>query len=71
MGKSVEQIMQIVAKLDPGLEITRDAAEAMTAIPGPFVKMAIKKTIKRAREEGVTVIDGEFSARIKSENFPG
>jgi hypothetical protein len=70
MGKSVEQIIDIVTKLDPGMEITREAASAMTAIPGLFVKMAIKKTVKRARQEGVKVIDKAFTDKIKKENYP-
>jgi hypothetical protein len=70
MGKSVEQIIDIVTKLDPGMEITREAASAMTAIPGLFVKMAIKKTLKRARQEGVQVIDKAYTDKIKKENYP-
>ena len=40
----------------------------MTAIPGLFVKMAVKKTVKRAREEGVTLIDMDFAERLRDEN---
>ena len=69
MGKSVAQIKALVTKLDPDMEITDEAAESMTAIPGFVVKMAIKKTLKRARQEGVTVIDGEFADKIKGERF--
>jgi len=70
MGKSVEQIIAIVSKLDSSMEITPEAASAMTAIPGPFAKMAIRKTLKRARQEGIQVIDMEFASKVKGENYP-
>jgi len=70
MGKSVAQITDMVSKLDPTIKITPEAASAMTAIPALFTKMAVKKTIKRAREEGVNVIDKAFTDKIKGENYP-
>ena len=68
MAKSVAQIQAMVEKLDPEIRISEEAAEAMTAIPGLFVKMAVKKTVKRAREEGVTLIDMDFAERLRDEN---
>jgi hypothetical protein len=41
----------------------------MTKIPRPFVGMAVKKTVKRAHQEGVTVIDKAFAEKIKRENW--
>ena len=46
-----------------------EAAEAMTGIPGLFVKMAIKKTVKRARQEGLTLIDLEFAERMRDDRY--
>ncbi|MEH6549255.1 MAG: hypothetical protein V7711_17140 [Pseudomonadales bacterium] len=69
MGKTAEQIIEIAKKVDDSIEFSIEAAEAMSVIPGPFVKMAIKKTIKRAHEEGVTVVDMAFSDKIRDENF--
>ena len=70
MGKSVEQIIDMVRKLDSSMEITPEAASAMTAIPGLFTKMAVKKTIKKAHEEGIQLIDKAFTDKIKGENYP-
>ena len=70
MGKSVDQIRAMINKLDPDMEITDDAAREMTKIPSFVAGMAVKKTVKRARQEGVRVIDGDFAAKIKGENFP-
>ena len=35
MGKTVDQIIDIFASIDPRLEVSREAAQDMTAIPGP------------------------------------
>lgn len=70
MGKSVAQIRAMVAKADPGMEITDEAAQQMTKIPSFVTGLAVKKTVKRARQQGVKVIDGEFAAKIKGEHFP-
>lgn len=70
MGKSIAQIRAMISKIDPDMEITDEAAGQMTKIPSFVAGMAVKKTVKRARQEGVTVIDGNFAARIKGENFP-
>lgn len=70
MGKSVAQIRAMIAKIDPDMEISDDAAQEMTKIPSFVAGMAVKKTVKRARQEGVQLIDGNFAAKIKGENFP-
>jgi Cft2 family RNA processing exonuclease len=69
MGKSVDQIIAMFAKQDPDLEVIEDAVKNMTKIPRPFVGMAVKKTVKRAHQEGVTVIDKAFAEKIKRENW--
>lgn len=69
MGKSVQQIVAMFAKQDPSLEVIEEAVTGMTKIPGPFVGMAVKKTVKRARQEGVTVIDKAFADKIRRENW--
>jgi len=71
MGKSVDQIIAMFAKADPNLEVMEDAVVNMTKIPRPFVGMAVKKTVKRAREEGVTVLDKAFADQVKRENWGG
>ncbi len=71
MGKTVEQIIEMFAKHDHDLEVHVDAVKDMTRIPRPFVGLAVKKTVKRAHEEGVTVIDKDFAEKIKRENWGG
>ena len=71
MGKSVEQILDMFARHDPNLEVVKEAVKDMTRIPRPFVGVAGKKTVKRAHEEGVTVIDKAFADRGKRENWGG
>ena len=70
MGKSIAQIRAIINKLDPEMEITDEAAGEMTKIPSFVAGMAIRKTVKRAHQEGVTLIDSDFASKIKGENFP-
>ena len=69
MGKSVAQIRAMISKIDPDIEITDEAAGQMTRIPSFVAGMAVKKTVKRAHQEGVKLIDGDFAAKIKGENF--
>ena len=71
MGKTVDQIMAMFARHDPDLEVIEDAVRDMTKIPGPFVGMAVKKTVKIAHKEGVTVIDKAFAEKVKRANWGG
>ena len=65
MGTAADVIAK-AAKVDPDMEITEEAAEMMKNIPGPFMKMAIKKTFRLAREAGLTVVDADFAAKVQS-----
>ena len=64
---TAEDVIEKAKKVDPDMEMTVDAAEMMKGIPGPFMKMAIKKTFRKAREAGLTVVDADFASKIQSE----
>ncbi len=64
---TADDIIARAKQVAPDMEITPEAAEMMKGIPKPFVKMALKKTFRKAREAGLTVVDAEFAAAIQAQ----
>jgi hypothetical protein len=64
---TAEDVVEKAKKVNPDMEMTLEAAEMMKGIPGPFLKMAIKKTFRLAREAGISVVDADFAAKIQDD----
>lgn len=54
-------------RLDAEVQFTREAALQLTGIPRPFLKTALKGIIKRAREDGINLIDAEYVRKLNAE----
>ncbi len=56
----VAKIVEELKGLDDSLELTPDAAEALTKVPGFVLSMALKNLAGKAKEAGITKIDADF-----------
>jgi flavin reductase (DIM6/NTAB) family NADH-FMN oxidoreductase RutF len=59
-SKKEQSILDDANAIDPDVTFTLDAAAELTGVPRPFVKKAIKGIVRRAKEEGVQVVDAAF-----------
>ena len=66
-GPKEEAILYEANRIDPDVSFTRDACKAMTGIPRPFVKAALKSIVKQAKEQGVDVVDVAFVEKVNAE----
>ena len=70
-GNETQAVFYLANRLDENVRFTREACEQLTAIPGPFVKEALKGIIATALEHGVTEVDVEFLKVVSAERQPG
>ena len=67
-GPQEEAILYEANRLDPdNVQFTRDACKKLTGIPKPFVKTALKGIIKRAKEDGVSLVDVDYIDKLNAE----
>lgn len=59
-GPKEEAILYEANRIDPEVRFTREACAALTGIPRPFVKTALRGIVKQAKEAGRTEVDLEF-----------
>jgi len=67
-GPKEEAVLYEANRLDPDhVQFTRDACKELTGIPRPFVKTALKGIIKRAKEDGVELVDVDYVKKLNDE----
>jgi hypothetical protein len=67
-GPKEESILYEANRLDPeSVQFTRDACKQLTGVPRPFIKTALKGIIKRAKEDGVALVDEDYVKKINAE----
>jgi len=66
-GPKEEAILYEANRIDPDVQFTREACQALTGIPRPFVKVALKGIVKKAKEDGIAVVDVEFVQKVNAE----
>ena len=67
-GAKEESVMYEANRLDPEhVQFTREACKELTAVPKPFLKMALKGIVKRAREDGVALVDEDYVKKLNAE----
>ncbi len=66
-GTEVQMVFYLANRLDEHLRFTREACEALTGIPRPFLKDALKGIIAVAHEKGATEVDKELLDVINAE----
>jgi hypothetical protein len=59
------EIKALGDSLDPDITFDMDACEAFTAVPKMFRKMALKASVKAAKEKGLTVVTKELAESLK------
>ncbi|MGY5875801.1 MAG: hypothetical protein RTU30_08645 [Candidatus Thorarchaeota archaeon] len=64
-GIDVQAVLFAAKRTDPTIEWTEEAAAMITAVPRVFLKRVITGTNDAAREEGLTVITGEFMEKVR------
>ncbi len=66
-GPKVEVVLYEANRIDDEVRFTREACEKLTGIPKPFLKMALKSMVQRAKTEGIVLIDVPFVDKINEE----
>ncbi len=66
-AKAAQSIWYDANKMDPDVRFTQESCVALADIPKPFRKLALKGIIKAAKEEGVTMVDEDFVAKVNAE----
>jgi flavin reductase (DIM6/NTAB) family NADH-FMN oxidoreductase RutF len=59
-GPKEEAILYEANRIDPEVRFTREACAALTGIPRPFVKTALRGIVKQAKEAGLAEVDLAF-----------
>lgn len=66
-SKKIDSLLEDANKLDPDVEFTREACAALTSVPRPFIKKAMKGIVKKAKTEGIALVDVAFVERVNAE----
>jgi len=66
-GPKVKAVSYLANRMEDDISFSDEACEQLTSVPKPFLKMALKGIIKRAREEGITEVDEAFVQMINEE----
>ena len=67
-GPKEESVLYEANRLDPdNVQFTREACKQLTGIPKPFLKTALKGIIKRAKEDGVELVDVDYVKKLNDE----
>lgn len=70
-GPKEENILYEANRLDPEVRFTREACRELTGIPRPFVKTALKGIVKRARNDGISLVDVDYIRQLNEERDGG
>ncbi len=60
IGPPHQTIYYEANRIDPDVRFTEEACMPLTAIPKPFLKVALRGIVQQAKEAGVEVVDAEF-----------
>ena len=71
IGPPHQSIHYEANRIDPAVQFTEDAVMPLTAIPRPFLRMALKQIVRRAKEENVTLVERDFIDKLESERRGG
>jgi hypothetical protein len=67
-GPKEESVLYEANRLDPEhVQFTRDACKELTGVPKPFIKTVLKGIIKRAKDDGVELVDVDYVKKINAE----
>lgn len=66
-GAKEESVLYEGNRIDPEIQFTREAAKQLTGVPKPFLKVALKGIIKRAKEDGISKIDEAYVKKLNEE----
>jgi len=64
IGPEWQHIFYEANRIDPDVQFSEEACEPLTAIPAPFLRMALKGIVKQAKEDGVTSVDADYVAAL-------
>lgn len=64
IGPPHQTIFYEANRIDPEVQFTEEACMALTAIPRPFLSMALKGIVAEARSSGVSLVDADFIAEV-------
>jgi flavin reductase (DIM6/NTAB) family NADH-FMN oxidoreductase RutF len=67
MSTKERSILKDANALDPSVTFTASAAAALTGVPRPFLKKALRGIVEKAKAEGVTEVDAAFVQRVNAE----
>ena len=67
LGPKVHAISYTANRLDDEVRFTKEACEKLTGVPKVFLKTVLNAIIKRAKEEGVTLVDADFMDKVNEE----
>lgn len=66
-GPKAQHIIYTANRLDDVVRFTDEACEQLTGVPKVFLKTALNGIIKRAKQEGVSLVDKEFVEMVNRE----
>lgn len=61
----ISSVRYAVERCDPEIEWTDDACEKIAKVPRIFITTVIRGVNKQAREEGLTIVTGEFMDKVR------
>ena len=64
-GLEYRHVFYVANRIDAGVQFTEEACKALTAIPRPFLKDALKAIVERARSDGIAMIDESYLSKIR------
>lgn len=65
-GGELQSVYYQANRIDANVRFNRDACRHLTAIPGPFLKDALKRIAAAALESGVSEVDEDFLERFNA-----
>ena len=66
-GPKAQAVIYTANRMDDEVKFTDEACEKLTGVPKVFLKTALNGIIKRAKEEGITLVDEAFVDKINEE----
>mgnify|MGYP003952333143 CR=1 FL=1 len=67
LGPKVQAVIYTANRLDDEVKFTEEACEKLTGVPKVFLKTVLNGILKRAKEEGVTLVDDSFVDKVNEE----
>lgn len=64
IGPPHQAIFYEANRIDPAVRFTEEACEPLTAIPRPFLKLALRGLVAAAKADGVELIDAAFVEEV-------